>query len=252
MFRNLAALHAPAAHTLAVHGLAGEPLAWGAIVGALGVVLWHHEHHWQRFTAWCFAVAAGCFTVAIPPLFGALAALTTTGTGLTVLAVVGGITFVTFYLHAIRSGKRSRFSGLLRRKGGGEVSKALTPVSRPNRYRRIGTPIVSIVAGALFVVVVGGWRLLAKNAGTSAAATLKTLATSSAKVNNGSAAASVPPSHRPEVYFAAVVVLLAIAFIMRLVDKRRHGGGKGSPQAQRGKGTAVPQRGAIPLPGGNS
>ena len=250
MIRNLAALHAPAVHALAVHGLAGEPLAWGAMIGALGVVLWHHEHHWQRFTAWCFAVAAGCFTVAIPPLFGALAALTTTGTGLTVLAVVGGITFVTFYLHAIRSGKKNRFSGLFRRKGGGEVSKALTPVSRPNRYRRIGTPIVSIIAGALFVVVVGGWRLLARNAGTSAAATLKTLATSSAKVNNGSAAASVPPSHRPEVYVVAVVVLLAIALVMRSVDKRRHG--KGSPQAQRGKGAALPQRGGIPLPGGNS
>lgn len=229
------ALHAPAAHALAVHGLTGQPLAWGFIVGAVGVALWHHEHHWQRVTAWCFAVAAGCFTVAIPPLFDALAALTTTGTGLTVLAVLGGITFVTFYLHAVRSHKKSRFSGLLRRKpagggSGGEVSKALAPVSRPNRYRRVGTPIVSIIAGALFVIVVGGWRLLAKNAGTSAAATLKTLATSSAKVNNGSAAKAVPPSHRPDVYIAAVVVLIVITLILRSVEKRRHGGGGTQPR----------------------
>jgi hypothetical protein len=234
------ALATPHVHSLAVHGLVGRPLAWGCIFAAVAVVLWHHEHHWQRFTAWCFAVAAGCFTVAIPPLFGALAALTTTGTGLTVLAVVGGITFVTFYLHAVRTGRKNRFAGLLRRKGsGGEVSRALAPVNRPNRYRRVGTPVVSIVAGALFAVVVGAWRLLLKNAGASAAATLKTLATSSAKVNNGSAAAAVPPAHRPEVYIAAIAVLAFIALVLRTLDRRRRGGGKMVQQPQR-RGFALP------------
>jgi hypothetical protein len=244
------AVHALHAHALAVHGLAGEPLAWGVLIGALGAVLWHHEHHWQRFTAWCFAIAAGCVTVAIPPLFDALAALTTTGAGLTALAVVGGIAGVAFWLQAIRTHKRSRLGRLfgLGGKGkGGDTGKALAllgPNSRPNRHRRIGTPVVSMITGALFVIVVGGWRLLLKNAGTSAAGTLKTLATSSRRVNNGSAAAAIPPSHRPEVYIAAGAVLLLIVLIMRAHDKRKRGGRGGQPQPSR--------RPPLPLPGGNS
>jgi hypothetical protein len=216
-----------------------------------------HEHHWQRFTAWCFAISAGCFTVAIPPLFDALAALTTTGTGLTWLAIIGGLSGVAFYLQAIRSHKPSRVGklfGFARKKvasagpGGNGPGAALAVLSatekRPNRHRRIGTPLVSIITGALFAVVVGGWRLLLKNAGTSAAATLQSIAASSRKVNNGSAAAAMPASHRPTVYIAAVAVLLVIALAMRTFERRRHqqrGGGKGQPQ--RGGAPSIPARG---------
>lgn len=254
MAHDLIALHAPHVHAVAVHGLSGEPLAWGFIIGAVGVALWVHEHHWQRFTAWCFAISAGCFTVAIPPLFDALAALTTTGSGLTALAIIGGLAGVAFYLQAIRTHKKSRAGkifGLGKKKAaaeGGSVGKALAVLGeappRPNRHRRIGTPLVSIITGALFAVVVGGWRLLLKNAGTSAAMTLKSIAQSSRKVNNGSAAAAMPASHRPTVYVAAVAVLLVIAFLMHTFEKRRkqqRGGGKGQPQ--RGGAPSIPARG---------
>ena len=210
-----------------------------------------HEHHWTRFTAWCFAISAGCFTVAIPPLFDALAALTTTGSGLTWLAIVGGLAFVAFYLQAIRSHKPSRVRKLLggRKKGAsGGPGAALAVLGatekRPNRHRRIGTPLVSIITGALFAVVVGGWRLLLKNAGTSAAATIQSIAESSRKVNNGSAAKAMPPADRPEVYIAAVAVLLVIALAMRTFERRRRqqrGGGKGQPQ--RGGFPSIPARG---------
>jgi hypothetical protein len=247
MAHALSALHAPHIHAVAVHGLSGEPLAWGFIVGALGVALWMHEHHWQRFTAWCFAISAGCFTVAIPPLFDALAALTTTGAGLTWLAIIGGLAFTAFYLQAVRTHKPSRLRKLFggRKKGtpsgpGAALAVLTSAEKRPNRHRRIGTPLVSIITGALFAVVVGGWRLLLKNAGTSAAATLKSIAQSSRTVNSGSAAKAIPPGHRPEVYMIAAGAVLLIAFLMRTWEKRRQQqgrGGKGQPQ--RGGGFPV-------------
>ena len=250
--------HLPAVHSVAVHGLIGAPLAVGFVVGVIGAALWVHEHHWQRFTCWCFAVSAACFTVAIPPLFGALAGLTTTPDGLAVLASLTGITGLAFYLQAIRSHQSTKVGKLLRRGGGsgngsgsgrGGASTAVAlvnPVRRPNRHRRVGTPMVSIVTGMLFVVVLGAWRLLLKNASTSVGATLHQLATSSARVNNGQAAAAVPASHRPEVYIFAVIALLVIFLLMRRFEnrKKRGPGGKGSQGAPRGTGR-------IPLMGGS-
>jgi hypothetical protein len=239
--------HLPAVHSVAVHGLIGAPLAVGIVVGALGAGLWIHEHHWQRFTCWCFAVSAACFTVAIPPLFGALAGLTTTGTGLAVLAVLAGFCGLAFYLQAVRSHRSTRFGSLFKGKSKpGSAVALVNPVNRPNRHRRVGTPMVSIITGALFVVVVGAWRLLLKNASTSVGATLHQLATSSAKVNNGQAAAAVPASHRPEVYIFAGIALLVIFLLMRRFEnrKKRGPGGKGSQGAPRGTG-------GIPLMGGS-
>lgn len=215
------------------HGLIGAPLFWGFAFAAIAIGLWIHEHHWQRFTCWCFAVSAACFTVAVPPLFGALAGLTASGPGLGVLAIVAGFSFLLFYLQAVRTHKKNRFfAGRAKGKaaGGGPagvLALAGPAPSRPNRHRRIGTPVVSIITGALFVVVVGAWRLLAKNAGISAAAALHQLAASSRQVNSGQAAQAVPPSHRTGVYVTAVAVLLVIAFAMRAWDKRKKGGGKG-------------------------
>jgi hypothetical protein len=213
-----------------MHGLIGAPAAWGALSGGLGAFLWWHEHHWQRFTAWLFAISAACWTVAIPALFGALAALTTTGSGLTILGLLGLFAFVTFYLQAIRTHKQNRFARLLKGKpkaGGKEMAILGAGPPRKNRHRRIGTPIVSIITGALFVIVVGGWRLMLKGAGKSAAGALASLAEQSKRVNNGRAAAAVPQSHRPEIYIVAVIALLVILFVMRSVEKARHGGKKG-------------------------
>jgi hypothetical protein len=226
-----------------MHGLIGDPVAWGALTGGLGVFLWWHEHHWQRFTAWCFAVAAACFTTGIPPLFDALAALTVPGAGQAVLGLLILFAGVTFYLQAVRTHKQSRLAKLLKGKpkqpgqGGGKEGGVVAILgsapSRPNRHRRIGTPVVSIITGALFVIVVGGWRLLLKGAGTSAAGALASLAEQSKRVNNGTAAAAVPPGHRPEIYIVAAVGLLVLALVARAIEKRRHGGSKkgGGPQA---------------------
>jgi hypothetical protein len=227
-----------------MHGLIGNPAAWGALTGGLGAFLWWHEHHWQRFTAWLFAIAAACWTVAIPPLFDALAALTASGSGRTILGLLILFAGVTFWLQAVRTHKPSRLARLLKGKPkpskggspGGVVAVLGDAPRRPNRHRRIGTPVISIITGALFVIVVGGWRILLKNAGTSAAGALASLAQSSKRVNNGTAAAAVPQSHRPEIYITAVIVLLVIILVMRSIEKRRRGGKAGGNTQQRGGG----------------
>jgi hypothetical protein len=228
-----------------IHGLIGAPLAFGFIFAAAAFGLWHHEHHWQRFTAWLFAISAACFTAAIPPLFDALAALTASGAGLTVLGVLGGFTFLTFYLQAVRTHKKNRFARLLKGKSTGGPGKDVALLgsapARPNRHRRIGTPIVSIIAGSLFMLVIGGWRLLLKNAGTNAAKALRDIAANSKRVNNGKAAAAIPPSHRPEVYIAAVIILVVIILVMRSIDKA-----KNKPKNKGGSRGGVPQV----MPGG--
>ena len=235
-----------------MHGLIGNPAAWGAMSLGLGAFLWWHEHHWTRFIAWCFALAGACWTVAIPPLFDALAALTTSGAGLTVLGLLSLFVGVSFYLQAVRTHKPNRFARLLKGKPkggkpGAEVAVFSGGPPRKNRYRRIATPVISVMTGALAVIVVGGWRLLLKHAGTSAAGAVAALAEQSRRVNNGKAAAAIPQSHRPEVYMAAVAALVVIILVMRSIEKRRHGGGK-----QRGGGTPAiqPARGGGPAFGG--
>jgi hypothetical protein len=239
-----------------IKGLVGDPAAWGLISLGLGGFLWWHEHHWTRFIAWCFAIAGACWTVAIPQLFDALAALTTSGAGLTVLGLLSLFTGVTFYLQAIRTHKTSRFMRLLKGKpkpgqggGGKELALLAGGPPRKNRYRRIGTPIVALMTGALAVIVVGGWRLLVKHASTSAAGAVAALAEQSKRVNNGKAAAAIPQSHRPEVYVVAGIALLVIILVMRSVEKRRHGGGK-KAQQQRGGAPSLPAGRGNPAFGG--
>jgi len=225
-----------------ITGLVGAPLALGAVALALGALLWHHEHHFQRLTAWLFALAGACFTLGIPALLASLAGLTLTGTGKTILGVAALILLPAFWLQAVRSGKTSRFSGLLKRKNkgaeGGVMAVFGQQAQRRHRYLRVATPVVALAAGALGVVVFSSGRILASALGKSAQGALAALYTSSRKVNDGTAAASVPASHRPGIIIAAVVAILLVAAVMRAHDKRKskRGGGKnaGLPAGSRG------------------
>jgi hypothetical protein len=214
-----------------MHGLIGNAVAWGILTGAAGALLWAHEHHFQRFTAWLFAASAGFLTVGVPPWRDALAGLTTTGAGLTVLGLLALVIFPTFHLEAIRTHRRSRFAGLLGGKskngGGGRLAILGSTAPRKNRHHRIRTPVVAMIAGVLAVVVIGGWRLMVAAAGKSAAGAGQALVQSSRQISNGQAAAGVPASHRPGIYVAGIVVLLVIVAVMRSADRRRHGGGRG-------------------------
>lgn len=214
--------HLPAiAH--GVHGLIGAPLGTGLVLAALAVALWHHEHHWQRFTAWLFAASAACLTVAIPPLFDSLASLTATQSGMAAFLIVAGFTGTGFYLQAVRTHRRSRLFGLLKGRSRGQPGSAvatLSPVSRPNRHRRIGTPLTSVIAGSVLVVILGAWRLILASAGTAAASTFHALAAHARQVNSGQAAKSVPAGHVPGILIAAVAVLVLAGLLMRAHDRR--------------------------------
>jgi hypothetical protein len=251
MAHNLLALHAPAVHAVAVQGLAGQPLAVGLVLTFFGAWLWHHEHHFQRFTLWLLTAGAACLTVADPDFLGALAGEVSTGPGLTVLFIAIFTIGVTWYLVAFRSVKKSRLAKFLQDKAPEGTGKALALVSgsgapRRNRYKRIGSVLVALSAGVLFVLVYGMWRQLLKQAGSSAAGAAAALLQSSHRVSSGQAAASVPASHRPEILFVAAALLVVAGLVMRSHEKRKHQrqgpGGKGR-QPQRGGAPAIPAGG---------
>jgi hypothetical protein len=210
-------------------GFAADPLFWGCVLGIGAVLFWWHEHHWQRFTAWLFGASAACFTIAIPTVFDALAALTATPTGLTVLAVTDVAVGVAFYLQAVRTHKRSRggkLFGKFRKSLPGE--DALTPVSRPNRYKAVLTPLVSVLAGAFGVVTFGAWRILTEHASATAAGTFAALGHSVASVNDGTAARAIPHAALQGTYLRLAGAFAVLALVMHFVSKRKRKGGKGA------------------------
>jgi hypothetical protein len=223
-------------------GLVAAPLLLAAIFGTWGALLWHHKHHWQRFTAWMFALTAWFATLAIPAWQYALAGLLQTSGGATVIIVLAMVAGVTFYLTAVRSARKSWLRRTLLRssKKDGQPGKDLVPYipaespHRPDRHHRIWTPFWSIVAGSLGVVVFGGWRLLAADIGRSAASSARDLVRSQSQINSGRAAAAVPPSHRPGIYVVGILVLVAIAVIMHKIDK--HPQKKAEKAARGGRG----------------
>jgi hypothetical protein len=252
MAHGLIALHAPHVHAVAVQGLAGQPLAVGVVLVAAGAWLWHHEHHFQRFTLWLFTAGTASLTVADPAFLGALAGEVGTGPGLTCLFVAIFTIGVTWWLVAVRSHKKSRLAKMLQGRaseGGGKALALLGGGTAPraNRYKRIGSALIAISAGPLFVLVYGMWQHLLKQASTSAAGAAAALLQSSHRVSDGQAAASVPPSHRPEILLIAVILFVVAGLAMRHHEKRKHG------QQGRGGRGRQPQRGGFPsIPAGGS
>jgi hypothetical protein len=223
-----------------INAFATDPGFWGLICGVLAIGFWWHDHHWNRFTAWMFAASSACFTLAIPTVLDALAALTATKTRLTVLVALDALVFVMMYLQAGRTHKKSRAGKLFRRKGqpGGD---ALAPVTRPNRYGEILTPLVAVMFGALVVITIGSWRILSERVTVSALGTLKALEQSAAAVNNGSAAHAIPASALQGTYIKLVVGFLVLALVMRIAHKRK-GKRKGVSGAFRGRDGLPPMR----------
>ena len=68
----------------------GYPIAAGAVLGLMAAALWHF-HKLPRVQAFLFIASAFALTVGMTFWLDALAGLTATGTGLTVLLVILGL-----------------------------------------------------------------------------------------------------------------------------------------------------------------
>jgi hypothetical protein len=215
------------------NALATDPGFWALILGAGAILLWWHDHHWTRFTAWLFAGSAACFAIAIPQVFDALAALTATPGRLAVLALLDVAVGFAFYLQAVRTHSPSRFGRLFKGRGG-QAAQVVSPVSRPNRHKPVLTNVVAILFGPLLVITIGSYRILSERVSTSAAGTLKALAESAARVNDGSAAHAIPAAHLHGTYITLIGVVLGIGLLMRIAHKRK--GGKRGRNAGAGRG----------------
>lgn len=229
-----------------IHGLLAHPLSCGVITGALGVVLWVYKHHWQRFTSWCFAASAGCFMVAYPLLFDAFAALAASTIGVIFLSALVVFIGPAFHLQAVRTHKKTKAGTVylwVKRKvfkmNGGSAS-------RPDRHRRIATPVVSVLAGLMITFsVAGGWKILLDNAGTSAKGTVAALKNASRQLSNGKAAAALPVHDRLTTWVAIAIGVVVFAFVLRMIERRLTGGGK--PKG--GRGGQLPAGGGRPAIG---
>lgn len=211
--------------TLTSLGIHGAPVAAAFIIG---VVAWmFHEHGWvPRATSWMFGIAAALLTIGVTAWLDAIAGLTSTGTGLTILialAIIGG-------------------------------TLVIKHTSDKKKHHPVRSTAIFIVAGVVIVVVIGSFRAITKNAGKSLTGSGKALGQAITQINSGKAAHAVPAGHRLGILIWGVVIFAILVF----VAKARHGkGGKktassgGAPAAipsgrsgaRGGAGTAVAKRG---------
>lgn len=89
-----------------MHGfhIHGYPVAYGAVLSAIGLGLWHRR--WlHRAAMVAFAFAAAFFVLGVVPLQDALAELTSTGPGLVVLLIVT-VLFGAGFVYEMRNKRR--------------------------------------------------------------------------------------------------------------------------------------------------
>lgn len=218
-------------------GLVGDPFVWVIITGTLGAVLWYHEHHWQRFTAWLFALTAGFLVVAVPALEDSLGTLLATGSGIVALLVLLMLFGISFYLGGVRSHRPSwlRKKLLTRTEQdpvtGRKTTKDLVPLvpsSSPRRapkHHRVWTPVSGAITGGLFVVVIAGWRLVASAGARSLQGTGQAFRQAGQQINSGQAAHAVSASQAKTTLAIAIGALVLFALVLRRIEHKRGGGG---------------------------
>jgi drug/metabolite transporter (DMT)-like permease len=192
----------------------GYPVAAGAVLGLLAARLWHY-HRLPRLTAWLFGLAAGLMTIGVTVWLDALAGLTATGTGLTVLLAVLLIGGISWWFEGVRK----------------------------HKHHRIWTPVLGIVFGTAVVLGIGEWGALSGQAGKSPGKVSSALSQAVQQVRTGQAAAAVPPNHRVAVLLAGLGVVALLVFLA-IHHERTKGKGAGAVPS----GTRPPAA----IPGGSS
>ena len=170
----------------------GAPVAAGAVLGILAIALWRYKKL-PRVQAVMFIAAAFFLTVGITIWLDALAGLTATGTGLTVLMVVLGLgAFVVWF-----------------------------EVIRKHKHHHIGTPAACIILGVALVLGIALWHELVHKTVKTVPKTGQALAQAVYQVRTGNAATALPPGE------AHMVLLMAgAAFALLILLAVRHAGGK--------------------------
>lgn len=179
-------------------GIHGAPVAAAAIVAVVAYML--HHHGWGgRFTSWLFAVAAVLFTIGCTLWLDALAGLTASGTGLTVLIAVLVIFGALAWKHT----------------------------TDKKKHHPAWSTAIFMVAAVVIVVAIASFRAIMKNAGTSLKGSGKAFGQAIAQINSGQAAQAVPAHHRVSILLWGVGIFIAIVVILKALHGK--GGKKKTP-----------------------
>lgn len=183
----------------------GYPVAAGAIIGFLALRLWHY-HKMPRITAWLFGISAFLLTVGVTVWLDALAGLTGTGTGLTVLAAVLLIGGISWYFEGVRK----------------------------HKHHRIWTPVLGIVFGTAVVLGFALWPRILHKAGKTSGKTGEALSQAITQIHTGHAAAAVSGGQQRTVLLMGVAALVVL-IVLALRHERSKGKGGTSVPASSGR-----------------
>jgi hypothetical protein len=175
--------------------LHGYPVAAGAIFGLLAIRLWHYKKA-PRLTAWLFGLAAGLLTIGVTVWLDALAGLTATGTGLTVLIAVILIGGVSWYFEGIRK----------------------------HKHHRVWTPVLGIVFGSAIPLAIALFPRMLHKATRVGPGTSSALSQAVSQVHSGGAATALAPGDRLDVLGVGLAALAVLVFLA--IRHERKGGGK--------------------------
>lgn len=195
----------------------GYPVAAGAILGLIGMRLWHY-HRMPRVQAALFAASAFLLTVGVTLWLDALAGLTGTGTGLTVLIVVLAL------------------GGL----------GAWFEVVHKHKHHRVLTPLICVVFGVAGVLGIALWQEIVRKSVKTSAKTGQALTQAITQIHSGNAGASMGRGEREEILLAGAGVLaflVVLGFRHEKGKKGSSGGGSSPAPARRGRAVG---RGSAP------
>lgn len=181
----------------------GYPIAAGVVLGIIAMRLWHY-HKAPRIQAFLFTAAAFLLTVGVTVWLDALAGLTATGTGLTVLLVVIVLGGLAFWYEVIKK----------------------------HKHHVIWTPVVGIVFGTAVVLGFALWPTLVHKAVKAAPKSSAALAQAVTQVQSGKAATALTAGQQHEYLLmggGALVLLVIVAF--KFEKGKRGASSKGTPPA---------------------
>lgn len=239
----------------------GSIIGLAALAGAVGITLWAYGHM-RRAQCWLIAFAAGSCAVGIAAWTDALAALTSTSKGLTVLVIVASVSGIAFYLEAvhdldgrkIRRAKRAKRNLRKMSRGIEKPGKELVPASRggavdiPRRrsaldakdhHHHLRSPAVSAIFGTSFATVIISLGVLVRWVFQSIGGVGGSVTGASAQISSGAAAAAATSPHGTSPgmdLFLAALALMVVTYIGHRVHKRRLSGGKAGDQRAMGLG----------------
>lgn len=191
-------------------GIHGAPAAAAAIVVVLAA-LFHHHHWWPRFTSWLFGFAAMLATISVTAWLDALAGLTATGTGITVLIAMVLICAALCYRHMDK-----------------------------RHHHPVWSSAIFIVAGVVIVVTIGSFRLIMENMGRSMKGSGAALGQAITNVNSGQAAHAVPSGSRWGILLWGVAIFAALVIVGR-VRHNKSGGRRPAASGPRSITSGAPQ-----------